>query len=165
MHDANLNKIKSLNKKKLLKLYQYLGEGAARMVFALDDDLVMKIPKNDFGLRQNKIENYIYENVEYRYIKYLCPIIHFEPELLIAKRAIPINDDIEYLSSLRIFCGNITFYQDILDLSKKYYLSKDDIRATSSWGILNGDKVLIDYGCPSRQGYKYYKKVINDFVQ
>lgn len=145
-----------------MKLYQYLGEGSARMVFALDNDLVVKIPKNDFGLYQNKIENYIYENVENRFVKYLCPIINFEPELLVAKRALPINVDKEYLSSLRIFCGkNIVFYQDILDLCKKYYLSKDDIRATSSWGILDGHKVLIDYGCPSRQGHKYYKKIIN----
>jgi len=133
------------------------------MVFALDNEIVMKIPKNNFGRQQNKIEYYIYENVETHFKKYLCPVIDFQPELLIAKRAIPINDDMEYLSSLRIFCGNIIFYQDILDLSKRYYLSKDDIRATSSWGILNGDKVLIDYGCPSRQGYKYYKKVIKDF--
>lgn len=80
---------------------------------------------------------------------------------MIAKRAIPINDDTEYLNSLMIFCGSVTFYQDILDLCQKYYLSKVDIRATSSWGILDGNKVLVDYGCPNKQGYRFYKKVID----
>lgn len=82
--------------------------------------------------------------------------------MLVAVRAMPINDDKEYLNSLRIFCGNITFYQDILAISKTFYLSKDDIRATSSWGILNREKVLIDYGCPSKQGYVFYKKQITE---
>jgi hypothetical protein len=124
----------------------------------------MKIPKNSFGLYQNRIENYIYESAEDRFKKYLCPIVKFEPELLLAKRAIPINDDKEYLSSLMIFCGSVSFYQDILDLCQKYYLSKEDIRATSSWGILDGNKVLMDYGCPNKQGYRYYKKVLSDIV-
>jgi hypothetical protein len=163
MDDDELMKIKSLSRKRLFKQYHYLGEGAARMVFALDRELVMKIPKNSFGLFQNKIENYIYNNSDGRLRKYLCPILKFEPELLIARMAIPIKDDNEYLDSLMIFCGNITFYEEVLELCKKYYLSKDDVRATSSWGILDGAKVLIDYGCPSKQGHKFYKKMFNDY--
>lgn len=133
------------------------------MVFALDDNLVIKIPKNSFGLYQNKIENFIYDNSEEYLKKYLSPVLKFEFELLIAKRAIPIDDDREYLNSLRIFCGSVTFYQEILDLSQKYYLSKDDIRATSSWGILDGTKVLIDYGCPSKRGYIFYNKMFGGY--
>ena len=130
------------------------------MVFAINDDLVIKVPKNKFGFYQNKIENYIYEHVEDRFKKYLCPVTWFQPELLVAKRAMPLGYDKEYFSSLRVFCENIVFYQDILDLSKIYYLSKDDIRATSSWGILNGDKVLVDYGCPNNQGNRFYRAKI-----
>lgn len=154
--------ISSLSKKKLLKSFLYLGEGAARMVFALNNDLVIKVPKNKFGIFQNGIENYIYNHAEERFKKYLCPIIRYQPELLVAVKAMPIDDDKEYLNSLRIFCGNIAFYQDILAISKTFYLSKDDIRATSSWGILNREKVLIDYGCPSTQGYTFYKKQITE---
>ena len=131
------------------------------MVFAINNDLVIKIPKDKFGFYQNKIENYVYQHAENRFKRYLCPIIWFQPEMLVAKRAMPLNDDKEYLSSLVAFCGSVTFYQDILDLSKTFYLSKDDIRATSSWGIIDGEKVLIDYGCPNRQGYSFYKTIIH----
>lgn len=161
LNEDLLFELKSLNRKKLLKRYDYLGEGAARMVFALNDNLVIKVPKNRFGVFQNSIENYIYSHAGERFLKYLCPIVRYLPELVVAERAIPLDFDREYLTSLRIFCGNIGFYQDILEFSKTFYLSKDDIRATSSWGILQGKKVLIDYGCPSGQGYKFYK-FLND---
>ncbi|HZK53462.1 MAG TPA: hypothetical protein VFC84_04570, partial [Desulfosporosinus sp.] len=107
---------------------------------------------------QNSIEDYIYNHAEDRFKKYLCPVIRYQPEFLVAARATPIDDDKEYLNCLRTYCGTIAFYEDILTLSKTYYLDKDDIRATSSWGILNGEKVLIDYGCPNKQGHKFYKK-------
>lgn len=160
MNDEYFMEISSLTKKKLLKSFLYLGEGAARMVFALNNDLVIKVPKNKFGIFQNGIESYIFNHAEERFKKYLCPLIRYQPELLVAVRAIPIDDDKEYLNCLRIFCGNIAFYEDILTISKTFYLSKDDIRATSSWGILNGEKVLIDYGCPSKQGNEFYKNKI-----
>jgi len=89
----------------------------------------------------------------------------FQPELLVAVRAIPIDDYKEYLNCLRIFCGNIAFYEDILTISKTHYLAKDDIRATSSWGILNGQKVLIDYGCPSKQGHEFYTNQIPEYTK
>ena len=158
MNDEYFMEISSLSKKKLFKSFHYLGEGAARMVFALNNDLVIKVPKNEFGIFQNCIESYIYSHAEDQFKRYLCPIVWYQPELLVAVRAIPIDDEKEYFNSLRIFCGNITFYQDILAISKTFYLSKDDIRATSSWGKLNGEKVLIDYGCPSTQGYIFYKE-------
>lgn len=153
----DLLKLGSLSKKELTKYFEYLGEGAARTVFALNQHLVIKVPKNKFGIFQNNIENYIYNHAGERFQKYLCPVIRYLPGLIVAERAIPIDDRNEYFHSLKIFCGNITFYQDILDLSRIFYLSKDDIRATSSWGILKGRKVLIDYGCPSNRGYTFYE--------
>jgi len=160
MDDEYFMRISCLSNKKLSKSFLYLGEGAARIVYALNNDLVIKVPKNKFGIFQNGIESYIFNHAEERFKKYLCPVIRFQPELLVAVRAIPIDDYKEYLNCLRIFCGNIAFYEDILTISKTYYLAKDDIRATSSWGILNGEKVLIDYGCPSRQGHEFYKNQI-----
>jgi len=160
MDDEYFEKISSMSEKKMSKSFLYLGEGGARIVFALNNDLVIKVPKNKFGIFQNGIESYIFNHAEERFKNYLCPVIRYQSELLVAARAIPINDDKEYLDCLRIFCGNIAFYEDILTLSKTYYLAKDDIRATSSWGILHGEKVLIDYGCPSKQGHHFYKNHI-----
>ena len=164
MDDAYFMKIGSLSQKKLLKSFLYLGEGAARIVFALNDHLVIKVPKNKFGVFQNGIENYIFNHAEERFKKYLCPVIRYQPELLVAVRAIPIDDDHEYLNCLRTYCGTIAFYEDILTMSKTYYLDKDDIRATSSWGRLNGEKVLIDYGCPNKQGHEFYKNQLTEKV-
>lgn len=135
-----------LSKKKLSSTFEYLGEGAARMVFALNNELVIKVPKNEFGVIQNDMENYIYNHVEERFRQYLCPVVKYHPDLMISARAIPIDSNREYFSNLRIFCGSTSFYQDILALSKEFYLSKKDIKATSSWGILNERKVIIDYG-------------------
>lgn len=162
MNDDDLMKIGAFSKKKLFKSFVYLGEGGARIVFALNNDLVIKVPKNKFGIFQNSIESYVFHHAEERLKKYLCPVTWYQPELLVAVRAIPIDDNEEYLKCLRTFCGNITFYEDILTLSKTYFLAKDDIRATSSWGIHDGKKVLIDYGCPSKRGHEFYKHQITE---
>jgi hypothetical protein len=137
---------KFLSRKNLSRKYEYLGEGSGRMVFAISNDYVMKVPKNNYGIEQNDIENYIYNDAEERFKKYLCPIISYQLDLIIAVRATPLAITREYFDNLRIFCGKIDFYQDILDLSKKYHLSKRDIKATSSWGMINKQKVIIDYG-------------------
>ena len=157
MKADSLQLLSSLSRKKLMKRFEYLGEGAARMVFALDDDQVIKVSKNKFGLLQNYVEYYVYHRAGERFQKYLCPIIKWLPEIILAERAIPIDADQEYLNCLWVFCKSKLFYQDILELSKAFSLSKNDLRATSSWGILHGEKVLIDYGCPNDRGYKFYR--------
>lgn len=99
----------------------------------------------------------MFRHASNRYKKYLCPIVWYKPGMIVAKQASPLNEEKEFFTSFKKFCEKDTFYYDVLSLARKYYLSKTDIRATSSWGTLNGEKVLIDYGCPSRSGYWFYK--------
>lgn len=134
--------------KSISKTFKYLGHGGSRIVFALNKELVIKVPKDDFGIRQNETEFFIYLYSNPRFRKYLCPPVKYlSSRILIMRRAEPLDLEDEYFNSLMTFCDNKEFYQDVLDLSRFFMLLRNDVRATSSWGILDGRKVLIDYGC------------------
>lgn len=151
-------KIYALDETELFEKYIYLGEGAGRRVFAINEDLVIKVAKGKFGILQNKIENYVYTTASKRHKRYLCPVMWYKPWMVVMKKALPLSSDKEYFDSLKEFCQDKIFYRDILALTRIHHLSPKDIRAKSSWGLIEDDnKVLIDYGCPSRLGYWRYR--------
>ncbi|OPJ57975.1 hypothetical protein [Clostridium oryzae] len=137
--------------------FEYLGEGISRKVYAIDDNLVMKISKGIEGLYQNKVEHYVFKNAGDQYSKYICPIVWFRPDFLIMPRAVPLS---AYTRSkkvnLKAIRSEAEAYNDILNFTQKFYMLPEDIEATSSWGLVNSVPVLIDYGCTSEKGDRFY---------
>ncbi|HEY5563836.1 MAG TPA: hypothetical protein VIK72_19140 [Clostridiaceae bacterium] len=166
------DKLLSLSYAALEKKYEYLGEGSGRIVFGINDKYVIKVAKNNNGQVQNKIENIIYNEIEDKYKKYLCPVYLSRNHRLIMKRAIPLLSIVknESLDIDQVFRFNsevaknysskekeINFYRDIHVLSKARDLLYADLMAVSSWGLLKVNRpnlvnrpVLIDYGCTNR---------------
>lgn len=152
-----LRKLCDLNENEICKRYKYMGEGISRKVFAIDENYVIKIAKDQDGYYQNKVEQYVYTNVSEHLRKYLCPLILFTPKSIIMKRAVPLSEIFKDKTiNIKTIRQEKTTRRDLNYLAKKYYLYYSDIIDTSSWGKLEDKNVLVDYGCTSEEGDFYY---------
>ena len=138
-----------------IKKLEKIGEGRDRKVYALDDDKVLKIAKNPAGLAQNEQES------DLRYIDNL----EFEEQgkdYVVTER-VPRNDSKikKFLAPLKDLSQidaekHSSEYQDALEKINKsdldnYNVAMNDLKRPSSWGIKNGEPVLIDAGALSIQ--------------
>ncbi len=139
----------------------FLGEGISRLTFALNDYLVLKVAKNYDGLMQNFIENYIYKISNKSLKKYLCPVIFCNTKYLIMPKAIPYvnlyNKKFINISDLR---DEKEAFSDIMLLANTFDLFKDDLKKVSSWGIINNEYYLIDYGCNNPSSDEFYSNLM-----
>ena len=163
MGDKKLFKnICKLSNKEIAKIYEFLGEGMCRKVYSINEDYVVKVAKIHGGRYQNMIEQHVYTHASRNLIKYLCPIVWFEPDRIIMKRAIPLSSLIEnnYID-LKTIRKEKESYADLTKLTRKFILDPEDIISTSSWGVLNNENVLIDYGCTTYLGDAFYTTFYN----
>ncbi|MGU8500732.1 hypothetical protein ACV3OI_04065 [Clostridium perfringens] len=149
--------LSNLPMKEYKKKFTFLGEGIARKVFALNKNLVVKVAKGEDGLHQNFVESYIFKNAPYNLKKYLCPVLLYNKRILIMPRA-EVFPDIRRKTfvDLKKLREESSIEEDIYTLGEKYFLFKEDLYVHSSWGIINDNYYLIDYGCTSCEGDLYY---------
>lgn len=156
----NFYSIFRLSDREISHRYKYLGEGISRRVYSLNDDYVIKLAKGAEGHYQNKVENYVFTHVDQNTLKYLCPIVWFNPRMIIMRKAVPLSKIIKdkhiNLATIR---PEYTAADDLRALAFNFFLYYRDILATSSWGQLNDTNLLIDYGCTSRIGDIFYDMV------
>jgi hypothetical protein len=147
----------NLSDKEIAKKYEFLGEGISRRVYSINEYYVVKVAKVDDGRYQNRVENYVYTHAPKNMIKYLCPILWFEPDRIIMRKAIPLSNILKdkYIN-LKNIRPEKESYMDLNKLTNNFILFPEDIISTSSWGILDNKNVLIDYGCTSDLGDAFY---------
>ena len=138
--------------------FEFLGEGISRKVFALNEEYVLKLAKDEEGYYQNKIEQHVYANSPSKLRKYLCPVVCYKPRLLIMKRAEPLSKTIQgkYVN-LKNIRKEPDLFEDLSYLADRFYLFYEDLISISSWGTLNNENVLMDYGCTSYKGDFFYE--------
>lgn len=155
------NDIYKMSTYEISKRFMYMGEGISRKVFAINDKYVIKIAKGMEGLYQNKVELYVFKHCGERYRKYLCPIVWNKPDMLVMPRAVPLKSIEPSLKKvdLKNIRSESEAYEDIMRLTKKFLLLKDDIQSASSWGKINDIPLLIDYGCTSHEGDYFYNNL------
>ena len=152
----------NLSNKEIARKYTFLGEGISRKVYSINEDYVIKVAKVDDGSYQNRVENHVYTHATKNLLKYLCPIVWFEPDKIIMRRAIPLSSFIkEKYIDLKTIRPEKEAYDDLSKLTKNFILYSEDIISTSSWGILNNENVLIDYGCTTNLGDVFYTFIYN----
>jgi hypothetical protein len=149
-----------MNLHQINRRFQYIGEGISRYVYGINDNFVIKIAKGEEGLYQNRVEHYVFTHCSKNHRKYLCPILWYRPKMIVMQRAIPLETFIKekYIDINKIRPEN-SAYHDLNQLAKDFYLFYEDIKSTSSWGIISNMPVLIDYGCTSEAGDRYYDKL------
>jgi hypothetical protein len=136
--------------------YRYVGSGSGRKVFDLGNGYVIKVAKNKAGIAQNKSEYKISSNDHSNLFAKVIQISN-DSNLLIMEKADEINN-IFYV--FKYF--NVTNKRELYDLKEfqnvkqKYNLLLGDFGRKSSWGIINGRPVIVDYGFTREVKEKYY---------
>jgi hypothetical protein len=138
------------------RCFEYVGAGASRKVFRYGN-IVFKLAKNEFGLRQNRAEVDLYTGINKDLEDLICPILWFSDDfkVLICAYAEPLyrangwrEDTID---SIKQDEYKQTVHYDmlegkLLDLKNRHRLDTHDLLKISSWGMLEGRAVLVDYG-------------------
>lgn len=136
--------------------YRYIGSGSGRLVFDLGNGYVIKVAKNKAGVAQNRAEYKIscndYSDLFAKVVK-----VSRNFNLLIMEKADKINN-IRYIynyynvrSKRELFNVN-----ELQNIKNNYNLILGDFDRESSWGIINGRPVIIDYGFTRQVGNRYY---------
>ena len=136
--------------------YRQIGSGSSRDVFDLDNGYVIKVAKNRAGIAQNECE---------------CNISDLDNSDLFAK-VIEVSNNFEFLIMEK--ADKIYYMSDVLkyfkvrskrqlfklkqlqNIKRNYNLLLADLERKSSWGMINGRPVIIDYGFTREVHDRYY---------
>ena len=136
--------------------YKYLGEGSSRKVFDLNNGYVVKVAKNMAGVEQNRIEYMISEDDNSNLLAKVVQASN-NYDFIIMRRARKVKDILDVWDYF-----NVTSKNEFLDLPElkrlkiKYNLLLNDLNKKTSWGIIGGRPVIIDYGFTKRVRERYY---------
>ncbi|SFD01795.1 hypothetical protein [Clostridium uliginosum] len=136
--------------------YRYIGSGSGRQVFDLGNGYVIKVARNRAGIAQNMCEYKISFNDPSDLFAKVIKVSN-DFNLLIMQKANKVYN-ISYV--WKYF--NITNKRELFNLKelqnimRKYNLLLADLDRESSWGIINGRPVIIDYGFTREVRERYY---------
>ncbi|WP_252232346.1 hypothetical protein [Clostridium sp. ZBS15] len=136
--------------------YRYIGSGSSRDVFDLGNGYVIKVAKNRAGIAQNKSEYNIshYDNSGL-FAKVVDVSNNFN--LLIMEKADKIYNisDVWKYFNVRGKRGLFSL-KELNNILRHYNLLLNDLKRESSWGMINGRFVIIDYGFTREVCTRYY---------
>lgn len=137
-------------------VYRYIGSGSGRKVFDLGNGYVVKVAKNMAGIAQNRVEHQISRRDNSNLFAKIIEVSG-DFQFLIMEKADRIND---FSHVLKYF--NVSNTRELVRLNEmqtiqwKYNLLLADLCRNSSWGIIDGVPVIIDYGFTSQVQRRYY---------
>lgn len=137
-------------------VYRYIGSGTGRNVFDLKNGYVIKVAKNIAGIAQNMIEYKISVNEN---LDILAKVVQASGDfkILVMRKANRINN---FSDVLRYFNARnnteLLKLKEIQYIQKKYNLLGADLCRGSSWGIIDGVPVIVDYGFTTEVKRRYY---------
>ncbi len=146
----------SISKNIRQKAYPKIGSGSGRVVFDLGNGYVVKVAKNRKGIEQNKAEHQISDMEDWRIFAKV--IAHSEDfSLLIMEKARRLSSFREIWSYYHVQNNKQLFSSKEFQSNLiKYDLLTADLNRLSSWGIIDGKPVIIDYGFTSKV-MKFYR--------
>lgn len=136
--------------------YRYIGSGSGRQVFDLGNGYVIKVAKNKAGIAQNKSEYKISSNDHSNlFAKVIQASNDFK--LLIMQKADKIYN-ISYVWKYFNLTSKMELFnsKELQNITRRYDLLLADLDRESSWGMINGRPVIIDYGFTSAVKQRYY---------
>ena len=136
--------------------YRYIGSGSGRQVFDLGNGYVIKVAKNQAGIAQNKSEYRISSN-DYSYLFAKVIQVSNDFKLLIMKKADRIYNISYVWTYFNVKSKKELFKsKEFQNIKMKYNLLLGDFARKSSWGIIEGRPVIIDYGFTRDVMKRYY---------
>jgi hypothetical protein len=141
----NINKIK----------YPLIGSGSGRNVYDLGNGYVVKKARNHKGIAQNEAEYRIYNH---SHSELLANIIGLSDDniYLVMEKAEKLRSMSDVWRYYRV-SGPKEFFRStlFLDAAERYHLLPNDLYRKTSWGMINGKPVVIDYGF-TRETRRFY---------
>lgn len=148
-----------------------IGSGTSRRVYRLNSKQVIKVAKSDWGYTQNASEcdtfntygglglfNEITNNAKC-YLWVIQPLA--TPLSIDDTRFKQIVDVVDCVKYSKEYFGNDELMQKLYAfLVKTEWKFLEDVSKHSSWGIVNGDLKMIDYGM-NNEAYKEYFGELN----
>lgn len=136
--------------------YRYIGSGSSRDVFDLGNGYVIKVAKNRAGIAQNKAE---YNISYYNYSGLFAKVVQVSKDFkfLIMEKANKIYSISEVWKYFNVRDKKELFHlKEIQNIKRNFNLLLGDLGRKSSWGMINGRPVIIDYGFTKEIRQKYY---------
>jgi hypothetical protein len=150
--------------------FKMIGRGTGRYVYDINNDFVLKLAKNNKGVEQNKTEINISKSGKYNDIT--ANIAEYDDNglFLIQQKAYRITEQgfeditglqfqgfLYYLRHNKIWDGdNVKFYDKVNSLIDTFQLDRFDIANENSWGVINDNAVIVDYGLDMDTARKLY---------
>ena len=135
--------------------YKRIGSGSGRYVYDLNNGYVIKAAKNRKGIAQNKAEHEIASKNNTRYFARIAAVSE-DYELLIMEKAEKIKSFSEVWDYYKVKNNRELFQiEDLRNMIQNNGLLTVDLQRHTSWGIIKGKPVLIDYGF-TREVRRYY---------
>ena len=136
--------------------YKYLGEGSSRKVYDLNNGHVVKIAKNMAGVEQNRIE---YKISEEDNSEILARVVQASKRynFIIMRKAKKVRNIYDIWDYFNVK-NRMEFFNlpELKKLKSNYNLLLNYLNKKSSWGIIDGKPVIIDYGFTKRIKERYY---------
>ena len=136
--------------------YSVIGSGSGRLVFDMGNGYVVKMAKNKKGIAQNKAEYQIAAADHSDLFAKIVTVSEGYRYLVMEKaeriRSISVVWNYFNVHSNREL-SQLELFNNILE---KYDLLMSDLYRKTSWGIVSGRPVIIDYGF-TRETRKLYK--------
>lgn len=136
--------------------YKHIGSGSSRDVFDLDNGYVIKVAKNRAGIAQNESE---YNISDYDNSGLFAKVIEVSNnfKFLIMEKA----DKVYYMSDVLEYFRvgskrQLLKLKELQDIKRNYNLLLGDFQRKSSWGMINGKPIIIDYGFTREVHDRYY---------
>ncbi len=150
--------------------YKMINKGSSRYVYDINNEYVLKLAKNNKGIEQNKTEINISKSGKYNDI--IANIIEYDNNglYLIQQKADRLTEQgftditglqlqgfLYYLRHDKEWDGrNPEFYNKVNSLVNEFELDRFDISNVSSYGIIDNNVVIIDYGLDMNTARKLY---------
>lgn len=136
--------------------YRYIGEGSSRIVYDMGNRYVLKIAKNSAGIAQNKSE-YNISSVDSSNLFARVAWVYDDYKFLVMEKAAEVYS-MNYIFDYFGVDNKKQFGKlyEIRKIMRKYNLLLGDLLRKSSWGILRGKPVIVDYGFTNEVRKKYY---------
>lgn len=135
--------------------YKLLGVGSSRKVYDLNNGYVLKLAIDVRGILQNKNEHKIYSEAKSELFAEVAAVSD-DYKCLVMPKA----DKIKNIETVCRYYNvrNIKFliYDRISKELGKNTLSKPDLIRPSSWGLIKGVPMIVDYGLTQEIFRKYY---------
>lgn len=135
--------------------YQLLGAGSGRYVYDLNNGYVVKAAKNRKGIVQNKAESEIASSDRSHIFAKVLDVsqdFHF----LIMEKADRITSFAEVWRYYNVRNNRELFrLEEFRATLKKHNLLPADLHRQTSWGLIKGKPVIIDFGF-TKEVSKYY---------